>query len=236
MVGSIISKDAKIGKNVKIGDYSKIYPNVEMGENSTIGDSCVIGHPTKKEMEGADFSASRLGEIGNKTRIGKNAIIRSGTIIYSNVQIGDNFKTGHGVMIRENTIVGHDCIIGTKAILDGYVKIGNKSFIQSGCYITQSTEIGDFVFIAPNVVTLDNKYIVMGEGLNGPKIGNGVRIGGNTTILSGVKIGDHSLIGAGSVVSRDIRAKSLAYGNPARIIRKLTDQEVEKYIKSLKKW
>ena len=236
MVGSIISKDAKIGKNVNIGDYCKIYPNVEIEENSTIGDFCIIGHPTKKEMEGADFSASRLGEMENKTRIGKNSIIRSGAIIYSNVQIGDNFKTGHSVMIRENTIIGCDCIVGTKAILDGYIKIGDKSFIQSGCYITQSTEIGDFVFIGPNVVTLDNKRIIMGKGLNGPKIGNGVRIGGNATILSGVKIGDYSLIGAGSVVSKDIQAKSLAYGNPTRIVRKLSNQEVEEYIKSLKKW
>jgi acetyltransferase-like isoleucine patch superfamily enzyme len=236
VVGSIISKDAKIGKKVKIGDYCKIYPNVEIAENSTIGDFCVIGHPTKKEIDGVDFSASRLGEIANKTKIGRNSIIRSGTVIYSNVQIGDNFRTGHGVIIRENTIIGKDCIVGTKAILDGYIKMGKKSFVQSGCYITQSTEIGDFVFIAPNVVTLDNKHIIMGEGLNGPKIGNGVRIGGNTTILPGVKIGDYSLIGGGSVICKDIPAKSLAYGNPVKIIRKLTDQEVKRYIKSLKKW
>jgi len=236
VVGSVISKNAKIGKNVKIGDYCKIHPNVEIGENTTIGDFCIVGHPTKKETEGADFSAGRLGEVENKTKIGKNSIIRSGAIIYSNVQIGDNFKTGHGVMIRENTIIGHDCVVGTKAILDGYVKIGNKSFVQSGCYITQSTEIGDSVFIAPNVVTLDNKHIIMGEGLKGPKIGNCVRVGGNTTILPWVKIGDHSLIGAGSVVSKDIQTKSLAYGNPTRFIRKLTDKEVDKYIKSLEKW
>lgn len=236
MVGSIISENAKIGKNVKIGDYCKIYPNVEIGKNSIIGDFCIIGHPTKKEIEGTDFSEERLGKIKNGTKIGKNSIIRSGTIIYSSVQVGDNLRTGHDVLIRENTSIGSNCVIGTKAILDGYIRIGNKSFIQSGCYITQSTKIGDFVFIAPNVVTLDNKYIVMGEGLNGPKIGNGVRIGGNTTILPGVKIGNYSLIGGGSVVSKDIPAKSLAYGNPAKIIRKLTDQEVEKYIEALRKW
>jgi acetyltransferase-like isoleucine patch superfamily enzyme len=236
MKDSIIAKEAKVGKNVKIGNYCKIYPNVEIGDNTTIGDFCIIGHPTKKNIEGIDFSSIRLGIKESTTKIGMNSLIRSGSIIYSNVQIGHSLRTGHSVVIRENTNIGNDCLIGTKAVVDGYVTIGDKSFVQTNCYITQSTKIGSFVFIGPNVVTLDNKYIVLGKGLRGPKILNGVRIGANTTILPEVEIGEYSVIGAGSLVSQNIPSRTLAYGNPARVIRKISDEEIEEYLQSVSNW
>ncbi|MBI4362106.1 MAG: hypothetical protein HY558_02940 [Euryarchaeota archaeon] len=225
-----------LGAGARVADTARLYPWVRLGPGTTVGEYCIVGHPTKRAQEGADYAAGKLGEAEPRTTIGAHSILRSHTVIYSNVRTGERLRTGHGAFIRENTLLGPSCIVGTHAILDGYVKVGRNTFIQSGCYITQSTRIGSYCFLAPHVITLDNPRIVMGEGLQGITIGEGVRIGGNSTILPRVKIRDDCLIGAGSVVTQSIPRGSLAYGNPARVIRRLKRAEIEKYRKSMEGW
>lgn len=235
-----ISEEADIAENVIIGDNVKIYPNVKIGENTKIGDNCIIGHPTKVKVQGYDFSAKSplvkdfLVEPG--TRIGGNSLIRSGTIIYDHVNAGEGLKTGHYAIIREHTTLGENCIVGTNAILDGYIKIGEKSMIQSHCYLAQTVKIGDYTFIAPGCIFFDNRTIVLGYGLRAARVGSYVRIGGGSKILPKITIEDYALIGAGSVVTRDIPSRAVAYGSPARIARFQSQAEINEYIKSMRGW
>jgi acetyltransferase-like isoleucine patch superfamily enzyme len=230
-----------IDKDSVIGDFTKISNKVMIGKNSNIASYVTLGHPPKLVTQNSDFSSkSSLTKnfiISSPTTIiGKNSIVRSHSAIYSNVKIGDYFRTGHGCIIREHVSIGKKCLVGTQAVLDGYVKVGDHSMIQSQCYITQTTKIGKGVFIAPHCVTLDNKNIILGEGLRGPTIGNFVRIGGNVTILPTVKIEDNCLIGANSVVVESVPKNSLVYGHPAKVIRSLKEFEVTKYKKSVLGW
>ena len=152
--------------------------------------------------------------------IGNNALIRSGTIIYSGVQIGADFKTGHNVLIRENTQIGDKVLIGTNSVIDGNCRIGNNVSIQTGAYITAFSIIEDDVFIGPCAVTTNDKYMFYGATLKGPVIKKGARIGANAVILPGVVIGERSVIGSGAVVTRDVPEGSVVAGNPARILKK----------------
>ncbi len=150
--------------------------------------------------------------------IGENFIIRSNSIIYNDVVIGDNFKTGHNIVIRENTEIGEDVLIGSNTIIEGDVKIGNNVRIQSNVYIPTNMVIEDNVFIGPCACFTNDKYPVRVDfDLKGPTLRKGCSIGGNTTFLSGVEIGECAIVAAGAIVVTDVPADFLAIGAPAKI-------------------
>ena len=118
------------------------------------------------------------------------------------------------------------------------ITIGNDVYINFGCTILDCAQvtIGDNTLIGPNVSMYSaNHSLDAQERITGgliPKeihVGNRVWIGGNTTILAGVTIGDESVIGAGSVVTRDIPSGVVAAGNPCRVLRKITDADKTGY-------
>ena len=148
--------------------------------------------------------------------IGENSLIRSGTVVYSDVKIGKNFRTGHNVLIRENTEIGNDVLLGTNSVIDGNCKIGNNVSIQTNAYITAYTIIEDNVFLGPCSVTTNDKYMGHGAELKGPTIKKGAKIGANSTIFPGIIIGEGSIIGAGAVITRDVAEGDTVIGNPAR--------------------
>ena len=150
--------------------------------------------------------------------IGKNYTIRSNSIIYNDVIIGDNFRTGHNVVIRENTNIGDDVLIGTNTVIEGDVIIGNDVSIQSNVYIPTNSVIEDNVFIGPCACFTNDKYPVrINYELQGPKVRRGASIGGNTTFLSNVEIGEGSIVAAGAIVIHSVPPFYLAIGTPARI-------------------
>jgi acetyltransferase-like isoleucine patch superfamily enzyme len=180
-----------------------------IGTNPRIFEPITLGFPSRENFDRKEFSG---------TIIGRNVILRSGTIIYCDVIIGDNFQTGHNVMIREKTRIGDRVRIGTATVIEGQTTIGDDVNLQSMVYIPTGTRIGDNVFIGPNTVLTNDRYPPTGiGGLRGPEIGNRVAIGANATILPGVHIGEGALIAAGSVVTRDVPDHTLAIGSPSKI-------------------
>jgi len=198
---------------------NKIYPNVELGDNVTIEDFCVIGRPPKNKEP---------GEL--KTVIGNNSIIRSNTIIYSGTTIGNNFQTGHHVLIREKNDIGNRVSIGTGSCIEHRTTIGDNVRIHSQAFIPEYSNLKDSCWIGPNVVFTNAKYpqsIDTKDNLKGPIICNNAKIGANSTLLPEIKIGKNALIGAGSVVVKDVLKNKVVVGNPAKEIKSLKD--IEKY-------
>lgn len=188
-----------------------IYPGVEIGDGTRIDPPSIIGKPPRGAKEGERY-----------LRVGINGQIRPFTTLYGGSEIGDNFQTGQGVSIREDNIIGHNVSVGTNSVLEFGNRIGDYSRIHSNCFLEMVT-IGRYVFIGPNVVFTDDPH-PMGcprykECKGGPIIEDYVRIGANTTILPGVRIGKNSLIGAGAVVTKDVHENSVVVGNPARVIK-----------------
>jgi acetyltransferase-like isoleucine patch superfamily enzyme len=162
--------------------------------------------------------------------LGKNPLIRSNSIIYNDVEIGDNFKTGHGVTIREKTDIGDNVLIGTNTIIEGHCSIGNDVSIQSNVYIPTNTIIEDYVFIGPCACFTNDKYPIRVDfDLKGPIIKKGASIGANSTFLSNIEIGKGAMVAAGAIVTMDVPEYFLAIGAPARI------KPLPKFLKKLNK-
>jgi acetyltransferase-like isoleucine patch superfamily enzyme len=147
------------------------------------------------------------------------ARIRSGTIIYADVSIGENFQTGHHVTIREQTQVGNHVVIGTNTVIDGYMTIGDFVKIESNCYIPTHVTIGNRVFFGPNVTLTNDRYpLKMRDEYapEGPVIEDGVALGGGVVVCPGVRIGKDSFVAAGAVVTKNVPANSLVKGVPGK--------------------
>jgi acetyltransferase-like isoleucine patch superfamily enzyme len=167
-------------------------------------------------------------ESGSPLVLGRRARLRSGTVLYEGTRIGDDFQTGHHVIVREDNVIGDKVSIWSNSVVDYGCVVGNRVKIHSGCYIAQFTEIEDSVFLAPGVVVANDLYPGRddsAEAMAGPVIKAGAQIGANVTILPFVTIDAGALVGAGSIVTKDVPAGMVAYGCPAIPVRAVADLE-----------
>jgi acetyltransferase-like isoleucine patch superfamily enzyme len=180
-----------------------------VGPEAQIFEPVTLGFPSRDRMQKTGF---------NGTTIGKNSVIRSGTILYCDVIAGDFFQTGHNVVIREETRMGDRVSIGTATVIDGHTVIGNDVSLQSRVYIPTNTRIGNHVFVGPNAILTNDRYPPTRiGGLDGPHIMDGAAIGANATLLPGVCIGEGALVAAGAIVTHDVPDHMMAIGAPAKI-------------------
>jgi acetyltransferase-like isoleucine patch superfamily enzyme len=132
------------------------------------------------------------------------------------------------VQVREGVRVGSNCIVGKGVYIDFDVVIGDNVKIQNGCYIYHGVTLEDGVFVGPGVILTNDKHPrainadgslktdsdwVVGKIL----VKRGAALGARTVVLPDVTVGTFAMIGAGSVVTRDVPDYGLAWGNPARL-------------------
>ncbi len=171
-----------------------------------------------------DYQSAR-GE-NDPLELGAGATVRSNTVLYSGSKIGDNFATGHNVVVREECVIGDDVSIWSNSIIDYGCDIGADVKIHSNCYVAQFTTIGPGAFLAPGVSVANDLYPgskASAEVMAGPVIGAGAQIGVGARILPYVRIGEGALIGSGAVVTRDVPAGMVAVGNPAVVTKPVSE-------------
>ena len=219
---SIIGKGVKIESGAYISKGVKIYGNALIQSGTYIGENCIIGHPQRGELLTIVKSKRNITDCESPIiTIGTNCIIRAGSIIYSEVSIGDNCQTGHNVMIREKTSIGHNTVIGTNAVIDGNVVIGNEVSIQTGVYIPLYCSIGNNVFMGPFSKLTNDKYMMRKKfDLIGPTIEDEVSLGANSIILPGITLKKGTIVGAGAVVTKNTKEGDIVVGNPAKFLKK----------------
>lgn len=139
-----------------------------------------------------------------------------------------NSKIGSGTIIRDHTnlygcSIGKNCKIESFVYIEEGVVIGNGCKIKPHVFIPTGVKIGNNVLVGPGVVFTNDKYPTVKEDwkLYHTTVGDWASIGAGSVLAPGIAIGKRALIGAGSVVTKDIPAGVLAYGNPARVVRKL---------------
>jgi len=205
----VIGENVSLGKRIKIGQSSIIK------DNATIGDDVII------------FPNVYIGE---NTRIGDGSIIQYGAFIEHDCNIGRYCRIGTNAVLRRETNIGDHSIFGSLSASEGKNWIGNNVLIHSQCHLTSGIIVEDWVFIAPMFVGANDPSILHGRRHvekfvpKAPRIKFGSRIAVNVTLLPGVVIGRECLIGASSIVTKDVPDFSIAYGAPAKVVKSVEEK------------
>jgi len=239
-----IDSSVKLGKNVTIGYNCVILENVE------IGDDCLIGHNVVIHAGSKIGSAVRIDDnviIGKKPLssprsifkvptdlkpavIGDFCQIGANVVIYCQCEIGQRNLIADLATIRENVSMGDLNIVGRNVSVENFVKIGSRNKFETNSYITAYSQIGDYCFVAPCTATSNDNYMARDKErfnhFQGITMESGSRIGVNATILPGKVLHRDAVVAAGAVVTRDVPAKTIVVGNPAKAFREVPEAQL----------
>ena len=139
-------------------------------------------------------------------------------------QVGEGTKVWHFAVILNDAIIGSNSSIGSLAEIGSGSVIGDNTRISHGVFLPSNSLIGDNVFIGPNVTFTDDRYPRAGNKkyrAEPPVVENGASIGAGSVILPGIRIGENAMIGAGSIVTKDVLPSAVIHGNAATYQRSL---------------
>ncbi|GAB3890134.1 acyltransferase [Kibdelosporangium lantanae] len=200
-----------------VGPFAVLHGGACIGEQARVEEQAVVGKPELGYAVGAIRPGS--GEV---TSVGAGAVVRSGATVYADVVIGVNTLIGHGTLLRTGVRVGTEAQLGHQIVVERCSSIGRDVRCSPGSHITSSTHVADRVFLGAGIRTVNDKTLTWRDPdrsptLVPPRFLTGAKVGSGSTILAGVVVGERAMVGAGSVVTRDVPPDALVFGNPARI-------------------
>jgi len=222
--GLLLGEGVLLPRTVELGGNVVIHEGTQLGGEAQIQDGAVIGKPL---VLGARSTARR--DVLAPAEVGARARICAGAVIVAGARIGDDAVIGDQAHVRERAVVGEGSVVGRGSAVDNDVTIGARVRIQTGCYITAYSTIEDDVFVAPGVtLTNDDTMGRHGPGyqMRGATLRRACRVGGGVVLVPGVEVGEEAFVAAGAVVVRDVPARAVVMGVPAREVRQVGDEDL----------
>lgn len=206
-----------LADRVTVGAHAVLHGGVRVGADTHVGHQVVLGEPEFGYAVRQVHSGS-----GGTTTIGAGVIIRSGAIVYAQVNIGDDTTIGHHTLLRTAVSVGSGSQLAANLTVERGARIGSGVRCSPGSHLTADTVVGDRAFIGAGVRTINDKQLIWRDPerevpLAPPTFGTGCKVGTGAVVLAGVTIGAYALVGAGSVVTRDVADATIVYGAPAAV-------------------
>jgi acetyltransferase-like isoleucine patch superfamily enzyme len=209
----------------EIAETAIVFPGTVIGEGCKILDYAVVG----KQPTLSPRSTTKREELPPLV-LGAGTVVSTGAVVFAGTTIGEGAVVGDQACIRERCTLGNDVVVGRGSLVENDTAIGDRTKIQADAYVTAYSTLEEDVFIAPCVVTTNDNFMGRTEKRHalrkGPTIRRGARIGGGAVLLPGIEVGEEAFVGAGAVVLRDVPARALMVGNPARQIREVPDEEL----------
>lgn len=223
--GVVIEEGASLGDGCCISHHAVVYRDTRIGDGCSVGAGAILG----KLPESAPTSINKSRADAPPLTIGDGCIIGAGAVLYRGAQVGQKTMIADLSFVRDDAQIGDFVIIGTGVIVENRVRIGDYCKVQSGAYITAATTLEERCFIAPCVVTTNDNF--MGrtperfKTWGGPTVKRGARVGADAVLLPNVEVGEEAFIAAGSIVTRDVPAKTQVLGSPAKPRREVPENE-----------
>ena len=202
-----------------------VYPGTVLGDGVRVLENAVVG---KQPALSPRSTAKR--EPLPPTEIGDDTVVSTGAIVFAGSRIGTRVILGDQSCVRERVAIGDDVVLGRGSLVENDTTVGAMTKIQADAYITAYSTLEEHVFIAPCVVTTNDNFMGRTEArhdlIAGPTIRRGARVGGGAILCPGIEIGEEAFVGAGAVVTKDVPARTIVVGNPARVLRDVPHEEL----------
>jgi UDP-2-acetamido-3-amino-2,3-dideoxy-glucuronate N-acetyltransferase len=224
--GCVIAAGVVIGSGCVLGHHVVIHADTVIGNGVRIDDHATLG---KRPMRAANSATTREQELPALT-IGDTCIVGTGVVLYRGARIDARVLMADLCTVRENVTIGRGTIVGRGVTVENFCTVGRYCKLESECYITAYSALEDRVFVAPGVVTSNDNYVGRTaerfKHFKGVTVKRGGRIGAGAVLLPGITIGEDGLVAAGSVVTRDVPARTIVMGSPARVWREVPVEQL----------
>lgn len=216
--GAELTGEVETGRDVLVDFNAVIYGPVKLGSGTYIGPNCVVGFPNSKQLR--QLLKSDKVDRKQPTILGEKCVVRSGTVLYSGVELADEISIGHNALLREGVTIGSRTKVGTNVVIDGESRIGSSVSIQTGVYICTYSTVEDGVFLGPCCVFTNDKYVAQKPfRLVGPTVKKGASIGANALLFPDITVGEGAIVGSQAMVNSDVPSRTIFVGIPAKKIR-----------------
>jgi UDP-2-acetamido-3-amino-2,3-dideoxy-glucuronate N-acetyltransferase len=211
--------------SAEIHPTAVVHPGTVLGDDVKILEHAVVGkQPTLSPRSTAKREPLPPATVGDGT------VISTGAIVFAGTSIGERVILGDQSCVRERVTVGDDVVVGRGSLVENDTSIGARTKIQADAYVTAYSLLEEDVFVAPCVVTTNDNFMGRTEKrlelMKGPTIRRGARVGGGAILCPGIEIGEEAFVGAGAVVTKDVPARKVVVGSPARVIRDVAQDEL----------
>lgn len=217
----VVEENVAIGDGVRIGHNVVIHADTRVGAGSVISDNAVLGRRPMRPAFGTLAVDDRLGPcvLGERCHVGTSSVV------YRGARLGEDVFVADLASIREDVEIGAATIVGRGVYVENRVRVGHHVKLEANCYITAESDVGDFCFVAPYVVTTNDNFLGRTKERfkhrKGCTLKAGARVGAGAVLLPGVTVREDGLVAAGAVVTRDVPAERIVAGVPAADFREV---------------
>jgi acetyltransferase-like isoleucine patch superfamily enzyme len=219
----VVHAGAAIGDGVSIGSHVVVHAGTRIGKGCLIEDHAVLGKRPRLAR-----GSSAQGEVGD-LELGERVTVCSGAVVFAGASVAAEAILGDQSYVRERTLIGPGSVIGRGSVVDNDVVVGARVKVQTNVYLTAFTTIEDDVFVGPGATTTNDNTMARHDEetpLRGATLRRACRVGGATVLTPGVEIGEEAFVAAGSVVTRDVAARAVVIGVPARAVREVGEEDL----------
>jgi acetyltransferase-like isoleucine patch superfamily enzyme len=221
--GLLLGEDVNVGEGVRFGAHVVVHAQTRIGDGCLVEDQAILA----KRPRLASSSSAR-GDVGRLT-LGERVTVCQQAIVFAGAMIGAGAILGDQSFVRERSSVGADSVIGRGSVVDNDVRVGARVRVQTGVYLTAFTLVEDDVFVGPGALTTNDNTMARHAAetpLVGAILRRACRVGAGAVLTPGVEIGEEAYVAAGALVTRDVPARRVVMGVPARVVREVPPEDL----------
>jgi UDP-2-acetamido-3-amino-2,3-dideoxy-glucuronate N-acetyltransferase len=228
--GPLLADGVQVGEGVSFGAYVVVHEGTVIGDRCSIEDHAVLGKRPRLARHSQAHGDVGVLELGAGASVGTGAVVFAGARVEADAILGDQ------CFVRERALIGAGSVIGRGSVVDNDVVVGARVRVQTDVYLTAFTLVEDDVFVGPGAITTNDDTMARHGGggdfeggrdsIRGATLRRACRVGGGAVLTPGVQIGEEAFVAAGAVVTRDVPARAVVMGVPARFVREVPDEDL----------